>query len=242
MTQHRPTSSPVPGTTGDGPEQDRLVDAIGAALRSREPDAAVTEATAQRIAADIAAAGNRNGTVTPFARRASLFALTGVVTSTIVVGGAGAAAAANPYTEFAATVDGVASAVGVRWSSMPDGYTREQYEAFWASDYTSGDLAKLRNLWNVESLEAKARAGQMLIDGRTVPVQPGTVPEADAPERSAYTPEMVEALEESEYTFDDIDQLAELWNVDSGEAKIRLCEMLLDGKTPPPVPHLSTEG
>jgi hypothetical protein len=64
------------------------------------------------------------------------------------------------------------------WSSLPDGYTQEQYEAFWGAGYTVEDLAALSDLWSTDAIETKAQAGQMIIDGQTVPVAPGSTPVA----------------------------------------------------------------
>ena len=239
MNQHRPDRPPVPGHRPAGEtEHDQLAEQIGAALRAREPDAAATAVTAQRIAATIAAAAHvdaaadgRRVVVTPFVRRAGTFALTGVLASALGVVGAGAAAAANPYTGFAAAVDGVAEAVGVGWSSMPPGYTREQYEAFWAAEYTANDVEALTELWQVDSTGAKARAGQMILDGKTVPVAPGANP--DATEESSLGAEEQEAFWGAGYTNEDAEQLAELWQVGVLEAKARAGEMLLDGEKLP---------
>ena len=66
------------------------------------------------------------------------------------------------------------------WTSLPDGYTQAQYEAFWAAGYTSDDVAALGALWSTDATESKARAGQMLLDGQTPPVAPGSTPSSDA--------------------------------------------------------------
>jgi hypothetical protein len=146
--------------------------------------------------------------------------------------GAGAAAAANPYTPFAVAVDGIAQAVGVEWSSMPSGYTREQHDAFWGAGYTAADLEELRELWQVDAFEAKARAGQTILDGEALPVVPDGAAPDDAPPR--YLDQAEErAYREAGYTFEDAQRLAELWRVDAYEAKVRAAEMLLDGETPP---------
>lgn len=233
MTQDRPTGAPVPGPRPGGDDRhDDLAERIAAALRSREPDAADTAAVALRIAARIEAADARSGVVTPFARRAGTVAITGVVASALGMVGAGAAAAANPYTDFAAAVDGVAHAVGVDWTSMPDGFTRDQYDAFWGAGYTAEDLEALRGLWRTDALEAKARAGQMVLDGETVPVAPG----AAGPGESAYPVGVddIEVLRKAGYTFEDAERLAELWKTDVYEAKARAADMVRDGETPPP--------
>lgn len=62
---------------------------------------------------------------------------------------------------------------GTDWSSLPDGYTREQYEAFWGAGYTVADLDALSALWQTEAIQTKSTAGQMILDGQTVPVAPG---------------------------------------------------------------------
>ncbi|MGW6129846.1 hypothetical protein ACWFNE_07450 [Cellulomonas sp. NPDC055163] len=53
-------------------------------------------------------------------------------------------------------------------------YTEEQLAAFWDAGYTVEDLAALNDLWSSESIETKARAGQMILDGQAVPVAPGS--------------------------------------------------------------------
>jgi hypothetical protein len=233
MTKDRPAAAPAPGPRPEGGDQhDRLAELVAAALRSREPDAAATAATAQRIAARIEADDGRGAVVTPFARRAGTIAVTGVVVSALGVVGAGAAAAANPYSGFAAAVDGVAQAVGVEWSAMPEGYTRAQHDAFWAAEYSAGDLDLLCELWNVNALEAKARAGQLLLDGETLPVAPGA--SGPVEEVPYLAPDAQEALREAGVTFEDAQQLAELWKTGSTyEAKARAGDMLLRGETLP---------
>lgn len=231
MTKDRPAGTPAPGPRPEGSgRRDDLAELVAAALRSREPDDAATAATAQRIAAQIEAADERGGVVTPFARRAGTIAVTGVVASALGVVGAGAAAAANPFSGFAVAVDGVAQAVGVEWSAMPDGYTREQHDAFWGAEYTAGDLEALRDLWNVDALAAKARAGQMILDGETVPVAPGSSPTEEVPYLDV---EAEQALQEAGLTFEDAQQLAELWQIGTYEAKVRAGDMLLRGETLP---------
>ncbi|MBE1876683.1 hypothetical protein [Myceligenerans pegani] len=45
-------------------------------------------------------------------------------------------------------------------------------DEFWAAGYTVEDVEALNDLWDTEHVETKARAGQMLIDGETLPVEP----------------------------------------------------------------------
>ena len=55
-----------------------------------------------------------------------------------------------------------------------NGYTEEQYEAFWGAGYTWDDALALDELWQGDVIEAKSAAGQMIIDGEQVPVAPGS--------------------------------------------------------------------
>lgn len=226
-----PGTAGAPGTLGTprtpGTAEDELAARVAAALRSREPAPAATAAAADRIAAAVAAAGvppRRVVRALPVSR-AGRIAAAGVVTSTLAVVGAGAAAAANPYSGFAVAVEGAARAVGVEWTAMPAGYTREQYEAFWGAGYTSDDVVALADLWQTDATTAKARAGQLVLDGAPVPVAPaeagpGAAPGGDDP---------VSAFFDAGYGFDDAARLADLWQVDVGEAKARAGQLLLDG-------------
>lgn len=218
-----------------------LSDRVAAALRSREPRDADVDLAARRIAARVAdTAGERDVTSAPPAvrpgtrpaRRAGRIALAGVFSSVVVAGCSTAAAAADPYSGFAAVVDGVAQAVGVDWTSMPAGYTRAQHDAFWGAGYTAQDLATLDELWGTESLETKARAGQMLLDGAMPPVAPGSAGSAPAADVRP-TPEQLATFDGSGYTPADAELLAELWDVGQGEAKARVADMIEDGRTPP---------
>ncbi|QCB92472.1 hypothetical protein [Cellulomonas shaoxiangyii] len=100
----------------------------------------------------------------------------GVIAATLTVGGAGAAIAANPDSAAGKAVGSALDAVGVDWSGMPDGYTKEQYEAFWGAGYTHDDATALAELWGTGYTETKARAGQMILDGEELPVAPGSTP------------------------------------------------------------------
>ncbi|RMI03330.1 hypothetical protein [Cellulomonas triticagri] len=219
MTEHRPN----PGADDD------LARRVAAALRDREPSADTTQAAADRIA-DRLAAAQTQARVVPLARRVGTVAAAGVVTSTVVVLGAGAAAAANPYSGFAVAVENVAHAVGVDWSAMPEGYTRDQYTAFWDAGYTVGDVQALEDLWQVDATTAKAQAGQLLLDGADVPVAPGSAQQTPEP---VDTSDPLTAYFDSGYSLAEAEQLADLWQVDLGEAKVRAGQMIVDGEQPP---------
>lgn len=225
MTPH--PVRPVPDGS-DTPDDD-LARAITAALRSREPDAAAVRTVTDRIASTVAAA-DRVAPVRP-RRRVGTVAAATVVTSTLAVVGAGAAAAAHPYTPFAEVVEGAAAVVGVEWSAMPAGYTREQYEAFWGLGYTAEDVAALSDLWQTDATTAKARAGQMLLDGETVPVPPASTPVTEVPA------DLDTAYWDAGYGTTEAEQLAELWGVDVTEAKARAAQMLVDGQELPVEPE-----
>jgi hypothetical protein len=176
-------------------------------------------------------------------RRGTKVVAVGVVTGALAVAGAGAAAAANPYSGVARTVEEVAHAVGIEWSAMPDGYTRAQYEAFWAA-YTVDDMEELSALWSTDAVETKARAGQMLLDGLEPPVAPSVVPSA-GPSAGPSVGEgrstddqqaRYDAFWDAGYTVEDLDALADLWSSDPSETKARAGQLLLDGQTLPVSP------
>lgn len=218
MTEHpRPVRA-----TGDA-----LEDQIARALRSRAPAAADTAVATARLEARLAeAAATPAAPVSLAARRGAQVAAASVAATALVVVGAGAAAASNPYTGFAVAVEGVAHAVGIDWTAMPADYTREQYEAFWASDHAD-DVDRLSELWGTDSTETKARAGQMLLDGEPIPALPPLDPaEATDAQRSA-------AFWDAGYAYEDAEQLAALWGVAPAEAKALAGAELLAGQRLP---------
>ncbi|MFS0703885.1 hypothetical protein AB6N23_05115 [Cellulomonas sp. 179-A 9B4 NHS] len=58
----------------------------------------------------------------------------------------------------------------------PSGYNPAQYDALWDAGYTFDDVEALAALWATDVAETKARAGQALLDGQTLPVAPGSTP------------------------------------------------------------------
>lgn len=154
----------------------------------------------------------------------------GVAATTLCVGGAGLAAAANPSSSFGQAVGTAAHAAGVDWSDMPEGYTQAQYEAFWGAGYSPEDQAELEELWSLEPTEAKSRAGQMILDGEQLPFAPGThtTPELPADEQAA-----IAAFFDAGYTADDVEALNDLWDTEHVETKARAGQMILDGEELP---------
>ncbi|SFJ68386.1 hypothetical protein [Cellulomonas sp. KH9] len=211
-----------------------------------------------------------NPSTTPQPRRRRMVAI-GVIAATLTVAGSGAAIAANPNSVAGQAVEEALGLVGVDWSGMPEGYTREQYVAFWGAGYTVADLEELSALWGTESTETKARAGQMLLDGEQVPVDPtGTVPTAPAEAESsdaaapapadvpvrpeggdvpapeqptvAYTDAQYDAFWDAGYTSEDAKALAALWGTEIIETKARAGQALLDGQTLPVAPGSTVTG
>ena len=172
-------------------------------------------------------------TSTPSTLRSKTFRLTaiGVAATTLCVGSAGFVAAANPASAFGQAVGNTVHAAGVDWSDMPEGYTDAQYEAFWGAGFTAADQEALEELWNVDSIEAKSRAGQAILDGEQLPFEPGT--HADAPELTGEEAAATNAFLQAGYTGEDVDELMALWNTEFLETKVRAGQMLLDGEELP---------
>ncbi|WP_407342724.1 hypothetical protein [Pengzhenrongella phosphoraccumulans] len=230
---------------------DELVRRITRALRSRdaaEPDVATHVDRIEARLAEVSggprpAAPTQDeqlASVTSLARRGGKVVAAGVVISALAVYGAGAAAAANPYSGGARAVENLAQAVGISWSAMPDGYTRAQYEAFWGAGYTAGDVDTLSALWSTGTTETKARAGQLILDGADLPITPGIgavtaqEPGPDgAPTTLDYTQAEYDAFWGAGYTSDDVTTLSELWKSDATETKAHAGRLILDGEALP---------
>ncbi|WP_421742840.1 hypothetical protein [Cellulomonas sp.] len=205
------------------PHDDELITRITRALRSREALQPDPEVVAARLRAELA--HPPEATVTALRRRGGKLVAAGVVTSALAVAGAGAAAAANPYSDAARRFEDVVQSVGIDWSAMPAGYTRDQYEAFWGAGYTPEDVAALEELWHTDTTETKARAGQLLLDGDTPPVAPGRVALPGQAE--------VDAFWSAGYTIEDVETLSGLWHTDMFETKARAGRLILDGEPLP---------
>lgn len=237
--QRRPHAHGTPrgpgGPAGTGlPASDEgaLARRITEALRARaaaHPDPAVVAARIEARLDDAPA-----GSVSTLRRRGGRVVLAGVVGSTLAVAGAGAAAASNPYSEVARAVENVAQAVGIDWSAMPPGYTREQYEAFWGAGYTPEDVDALSALWALDVTETKAKAGQMLLDGEALPLGDVTRTPVDLDHGEPVAPtDPAEAFWDAGYTYEDAVALSELWSLEVYETKTRAGRLILDGAEPP---------
>jgi hypothetical protein len=176
--------------------------------------------------------------------RRRLLAVGVVAAGLSVVGaGAGTAMAVAPTSSLSRAVASALHNAGVDWSSMPDGYTRAQYEAFWGAGYTAEDVQALSELWSSAALETKARAGQMILDGVPVPLPPGEAGGASAgssaggsPTPVDSTPAQGQAFWGAGYTYDDVRALDELWKSEDTQTKARAGQMILDGEPLPLAP------
>ena len=244
MKEHR--GAPEPQETAPAYEpDDEVARRITRALRSREVRTPEPGFVARRVESELARlAGRAAPTATRrhgARRRGGRVAVAGVATGVLAVGVAGAAAAADPYSEVARAVESAVQALGIDWSPMPEGYTRDQYDAFWASDYTNDDVAALAELWNTDLIETKSTIGQMLLDGEPVPMAPGSAPVGTdqgiwSTLPDGYTREQYEAFWGAGYTPEDVAALSDLWDLDDTETKARAGQMLLDGEPVPIAP------
>lgn len=239
MNEHTGTVEDDPRDAGHHPDDD-IAQQVAEALRSREPDPSDLTAAAARVEARLAEPARVRGVLhlvrdEPSVRRGATVAVAGVLTTGLLAAGVGAAAASNPYSQFAVVVESAAQAVGLEWSAMPEGYTREQYEAFWGAGYGVEEVDELGALWSTDATETKARAGQLLLEGGVLPVAPQPTAETGtgtaATEEAAY-----EAFFDAGYTYEDATALADLWDTEPGEVKARAGYMLLEGDTPPVPP------
>jgi hypothetical protein len=160
------------------------------------------------------------------------FVAIGAVAAGLCVVGTGVAAAAAPTSALSRSVTGILQSAGVDWSTMPDGYTPQQYEAFWGAGYTPENVDELGALWNLGTTETKARAGQLLLDGQPVPVAPG----GETSTGTSISDEQFDAFWGAGYTPEDVEELGALWSTEYVETKARVGQMILDGQTPPVAP------
>lgn len=188
-----------------------------------------------------------NATTTRSRRRRNV--AIGVIAATLTVAGVGGGVAiAAPDSAAGQALGAALDELGVDWSGMPEGYTKDQYLAFWGAGYTPEDAEALQALWGTDYTETKARAGQMILDGETVPVPPSGSPAGDPGDGvegnwsedgdvALYT-----AAIDAGYTIDDIDALAALWGTEWMETKARVGQAVIDGQTLPVAPGSTVAG
>ena len=224
MTPHRrPPGAPDPATSPD----DDLTALITGALHRRAADAPDPGAVAARLASEVS---RRTSPRAVALRRSGHVLAAGVVTGSIAVAAASAAAATNPYSKVAVAVEDAARTVGLDVSFLPAGAaTREQYDAVWAAGYDTPDIDALAELWGTDYMETKAQLGQQLLDGVDIPVAPGSV---------TYVPNIpgedeFNAFFAGGYTYEDAEALGALWGVEAYEAKTRAGAALIEGEALP---------
>jgi len=216
-------------------------DELAALIRSALHHRVASAPDPADVAADLTdALTHRPPAPTSALRRGGRVAVAGAVTGALAVAASGAAAAANPYSGVAVAVESAAQSVGLEWSFMPLGFTREQYDALASSGLTPDDVRALSELWQADGTDLKARIGQAILDGEVLPVAPGT----SAPGAQ------YDAFWAAGYTEGDLEALNDLWGTDWAETKLRAGQALLDGEllplrpsgTPPIRLHSSAPG
>jgi hypothetical protein len=108
-------------------------------------------------------------------------------------------------------------------------------DAYFAAGYDYNDAVTLGNLWNDSNIgQVKTDAGQKLLDGQTLPIQPSgpsdpvvTTPVQDAARAAFFA---------AGYTYADAVTLGNMWNESSWQAKADGGKKLLDGQTLPIAP------
>jgi hypothetical protein len=124
--------------------------------------------------------------------------------------------------------------VAVVPSGQSDDGESPALDKYFASGYDYNDAVKLGQLWNQSDInQIKTEAGQKLLDGQTLPIQPSEPP---AEVISAKTTAEVNAFFNAGYTYNDAVKLGQLWNEDSWHAKADGGKKLMDGQTLPIAP------
>jgi hypothetical protein len=171
--------------------------------------------------------------------RSGRLAAVAIAAAGLTVVCAGVATAGAPLSP-SPTPNPVTQKADTDWSKMPKGYTQAEYEAFWGAGYSAEDVAKLNDLWHSDSIQTKARAGQMILDGDTLPVAPSpTASQPSADDLS--TPKdgdqaKYEAFWNAGYTDANLTKLNDLWKSGSFDTKARAGKMILEGKKLPVAP------
>lgn len=180
----------------------------------------------------------------------------GVIAVTLTVGAAGVVNAlarddepaaqpedtsvAEPVAREVVVPDDVPADASEDYLKGSEEYTQERADAFFGAGYMVEDAYALSELWGVELMEAKGRAGQLLLDGQPVPVAPGS--SLDLTDPSTIESLNLVAYWDAGYTAEDAATLGALWEMDSGEAKVAGGQMLRDGQALPIAPSGSPLG
>jgi hypothetical protein len=111
----------------------------------------------------------------------------------------------------------------------------KQWDAYFGAGYSYDEAVKLKKIWKMKGDigTVKAAAGQKLLDGKKLPVKPGTAVEHNG-FPSAKEEAQVDAFFAAGYNYDDAAALAKLWKqADPYKAKVLGGKKLLAGETLP---------
>lgn len=113
---------------------------------------------------------------------------------------------------------------------------QKQYDAYFNAGYDYDDAVKLAKKWKMDKEDigaVKVRAGQWLIDGKRLPVQPSNDPD-DVDVVTPKEEQQVNAFFEAGYDYDDAVKLAKMWKKPTPyEAKITGGKKILAGESLP---------
>jgi hypothetical protein len=150
----------------------------------------------------------------------------GLVAGGIALPGRGGASPANSAAVSVASGGGSSSPSAAPSSAA---YTTAQdMAAYFAAGYDYTDATQLATLWNETDInQVKADAGQKLLEGQTLPVQPSGTPETPVNTD-------VSAFFAAGYTYNDAVKLGKLWHISSYQAKAKAGKELVNHQ---PVPY-----
>jgi hypothetical protein len=121
-------------------------------------------------------------------------------------------------------------------TATPSGATTDDgstpaLDAYFAAGYNYDDAVSLGKIWNESNItQIKSEAGQKLIDGDQLPVQPSSTPiPADNPAHD----QAMTAFFNAGYTYQDAVKLGNMWNVSSYHAKIEGGKKIENGQSLP---------
>ncbi|MEM8923904.1 MAG: hypothetical protein AAGD35_10420 [Actinomycetota bacterium] len=101
------------------------------------------------------------------------------------------------------------------------------YEAYWNAGYTFNQLRYLADLWDVEQLDAKAKAGAYILNGEAGIVD-GALEGFNGPRYS--TEEAYAAFWDAGYRYEELRYLAEYWDLGEFKAKAKAGKKVLNDK------------
>ncbi|MEV6346293.1 hypothetical protein [Actinoplanes sp. NPDC051851] len=118
-------------------------------------------------------------------------------------------------------------------SPTPSADPTKEWDAYFDAGYDYDDAVKLAGLWKMSKDEigaVKAEAGSRLLAGETLPIKPGSAPDAPVDE----TPDSVTAFFDAGYDYADAVKLADLWQLDTPyDAKVAAGKKIIAGETLP---------